>query len=937
MPTQVDDELEKYAAKPASDDDELEKYAHKASAGPQAGTLDDYLGKPFHESENRDSSERPGFVKRLGQSLSLPTSKEELQSAATPSVAESILGPIVPAAKGAYEWGKRAIKNIGEGGKEEHEAAKNIKEGGPVLPNIGKAAYGVVHGGVGSIPYIGEPIETAGQDVLEKNYPGAAGGLTGVAAQVLAPELTKKGGGAVREALPSKADIALKLRDQETGKIGPGTEALARLGGAALGHLSTYAGLPLVGELGGYAVGPRIAEAVIPKLPTDIPVRPGMGGATLPSIEDFYQNRAEDLTARGKEQGKIDIANEKRLADVEEARQKELADQEKLKEQEAQSRQRRGTEQERLDRAAARKAAENPLAGLQTTAQPVGNAILPAIGEGGTSTALPRPAIPGVTAPLGPVAKPTPPKIISPTEGEAVRTGNEGRPATWTKEYILEEAGKGNREAITQAVLRGLRLPENARYVMGDPDVSRAVLNPREVTRFTPEGEPIRNKENPFTKEPTARIPTIARTPRPGIIPAIPEAPTRVLPFPGPMPPSEPLPAANVVGERPATPAPKAAAGAPTLLEPIAPFGIKPLENAKPIMEPAPEAENVPRETTPAEPAKPARDKNETNAIRAELSEAKQKAKKWSDKVASARPSSWRAQREWMDNLEHYDRRAAELQDALDKGTPIKLGQRGATREELTVTYRNLKPEDKAEVDNLASFFSSMKDTYAKDNFAAQYQLNDKSLKGLPTKEKLARFITRDVKNSPAAKFIRSLGQNPEAETPAPEAQAAPEPTKPLIPNIGQGETGIIPGMEQDVAKQNEGAAKVAGEKLTGEINRPKDISAAAGRMETLSPLFRGTEASPQKEIFGGAPEKPATPQVPPTIEPVLKETGWEYGGRNALGLHTFQEPGTNVKIELWDREMNPDFIRRKIATKEKQFGGPKAKGKKTGGEEVPF
>jgi hypothetical protein len=108
--------------------------------------------------------------------------------------------------------------------------------------------------------------------------------------------------------------------------------------------------------------------------------------------------------------------------------------------------------------------------------------------------------------------------------------------------------------------------------------------------------------------------------------------------------------------------------------------------------------------------------------------------------------------------------------------------------------------------------------------------------------------------------------------------------------------------------------------------------------METLSPLFRGTEASPQKEIFANRPA-PEPNAPPPPIEQALEGTSWTYEGKNNLGLYTIKEPGTNIKLSLFERELNPDFIRRKIAEKEKQYGVPsKGKGKpKQGGEEVPF
>ena len=172
------------------------------------------------------TTEKPGFLKRLGQSVGVPTSWDELKEAATPGVAKlfqkpktldeakdyarnavETLAPGTSTAGAVYDWGKRAVGNIGEGLKEEKEAGQNIMEGGPVLPNLGKAALGVIHGGIGSIPFVGPAIETAGQDLgpvkrdtnnpvayEHPNYAGAAGGLTGVIGQIAAPELLQKAG-----------------------------------------------------------------------------------------------------------------------------------------------------------------------------------------------------------------------------------------------------------------------------------------------------------------------------------------------------------------------------------------------------------------------------------------------------------------------------------------------------------------------------------------------------------------------------------------------------------------------------------------------------------------------------------------------------------------------------------------------------------------------
>jgi hypothetical protein len=117
------------------------------------------------------------------------------------------------------------------------------------------------------------------------------------------------------------------------------------------------------------------------------------------------------------------------------------------------------------------------------------------------SGSLPEPgsvAQPRLAAPKLEIPKASPLEI-TPQAREAAFTGSEGRPATWTNAKVMSEAAKGNRFAIEQANRRGLEVPAsaNTRYIMGDPDLFRAPLNPRETTRFTPEGTPIRDLARP--------------------------------------------------------------------------------------------------------------------------------------------------------------------------------------------------------------------------------------------------------------------------------------------------------------------------------------------------------------------------------------------------------------------------------------------------------
>ncbi|MBZ5523866.1 MAG: hypothetical protein LAP21_16650, partial [Acidobacteriia bacterium] len=62
----------------------------------------------------------------------------------------------------------------------------------------GKTADAALHAVLQAVPFVGPAIETAGTDIAQGNYRGAAGGLTGVIGQIAAPELIKRGGAAIR-------------------------------------------------------------------------------------------------------------------------------------------------------------------------------------------------------------------------------------------------------------------------------------------------------------------------------------------------------------------------------------------------------------------------------------------------------------------------------------------------------------------------------------------------------------------------------------------------------------------------------------------------------------------------------------------------------------------------------------------------------------------
>ena len=791
MPTQVDDELEKYAAKP-SGDDELEKYAQKAA--PKSGSLEEYLSTPHTggtdtTNELEKQTEKENLTPRMRAAVSsgaatmaAPTRFEKEHTPApedtgwmgrlkqygsdignmVAGIPQMFSGPVVTPGKIAdiaAGYSRRAVPNTSQEG----------------LSGARSPLYNAIATGA-------EATGLAGPSAMEESaeHGDPAGVLTHTAAQLTPLAVAeaaripavRKATGAIADtarAIPEKAALALRT---EEGALKPGARATVQAGaglvGAAPGLVHGNIPLALAGGAAAARLAPYVADRLIPNLPTDIPVKPGATSGVLPSIDEFYANRAEDLAKRGKEQATIDKAAAR--------------------------------EQTAQEKAAAKEGKAVPI-----TQSPYYNQNIEA---------------------LKAQAEAAKPKIISATEGEPrPTTESEGRGATWTNEAVLEEAAKGNRTGITQAIRRKLPMPPNTRYVMGDPDYPRAVLNPREVTLFSPEGIPIRNKANAQAEAQPGGIPTIARTPR-GTIPNIGEGVPQgaALPFPGPLPEtSTPLAAAPLVEAAP---------------EPVAapkPMDIKPLEDVKPIMEPT-EAEPVETKIkgiTAEEPKAKAAKREKLEPIEKRYSQ--QAIIDAEGLLASEAGASAAGERPGR----YYDESEAGDVRLRSRGAQTKGGDWRGVK-----SGRNMFPFLRENPDvNPATIERALRN---KDS-AAYNRLIEKAIE-----------FNRRTNPDLAYDFIQSLGENPDAE---PEETAAqPEaPKAGTIPKIG-----------------------------------------SAFKVSTTKPI------------------------APPDLEPLLKESGWSYKGKDATGMHTFEEPGTNIKLRLLDRDLNPDFVRRKMAEKEKQYGGPK-------------
>lgn len=281
---------------------------------------------------------------------------------------------------------------------------------------------------------------------------GKAATLTGAGLGVEAGRQTGPGLRAGR------AELAELTRTPEN-KLTPVTRQIARAAGGLAGHSL----LPGGGTVAGYLAGPTIADAVLPERAAVPDFRGGAynefageSGKAVPIRQSPFFNPEEYQAGRRAAFAKQEPPTYPGAS---------LPSADEFYERRGADLMRRGIQEDRLARTAA-------------AAEPKG--------------------------------------IVSPGLPEPRVSGSEGRPATWTNERVLQLARQGNREAIAQAVRRGMELPENTRYVMGDPDYPRAVYNPKEATRSTPEDMPIRNAANPNVKSARGRIqvPPLGAVPR---------------------------------------------------------------------------------------------------------------------------------------------------------------------------------------------------------------------------------------------------------------------------------------------------------------------------------------------------------------------------------------------------------------------------------------
>lgn len=109
-----------------------------------------------------------------------------------------------------------------------------------------------------------------------------------------------------------------------------------------------------------------------------------------------------------------------------------------------------------------------------------------------------------------------------------------------------------------------------------------------------------------------------------------------------------------------------------------------------------------------------------------------------------------------------------------------------------------------------------------------------------------------------------------------------------------------LPGLERAIEEQRAGVARVGGERLAGEFARP--LEERPGQGIEAAPIFRGTEAAPQRELLTEAPKVPFTQTKPPRdLRPRVKVRS-QYAGRDRTTEVIFPDKQTAQLYELGRR-----------------------------------
>jgi hypothetical protein len=244
--------------------------------------------------------------------------------------------------------------------------------------------------------------------------------------------------------------------------------------------------------------------------------------------------------------------------------------------------------------------------------------------------------------------------------------------------------------------------------------------------------------------------------------------------------------------------------------------------------------------------------------------------------------------------MDEFAPRLRELSDKIDgndQDLSDALGQLANSDGRGFKNLRNYITEKVQDAERANSFFNAIDDAAAEAREASTAETPGYG------DELRARESERTSAGAEATITRGAEGTEPAA---LPETSEAP--SSESAKNLEQ---NALPGFESAIAEQKRGAARVQGERLGEEVNRPLgSIEQAAGEMERTSPLFRNTKANPQSDLFAPRAEskglESAVPAVGDRIQPTtgpLKGQAVEVTKVGDTGVYGRAEDGAPIKF----------------------------------------
>jgi hypothetical protein len=282
-----------------------------------------------------------------------------------------------------------------------------------------------------------------------------------------------------------------------------------------------------------------------------------------------------------------------------------------------------------------------------------------------------------------------------------------------------------------------------------------------------------------------------------------------------------------------------------------------------------------------------------------QIAQLRRSAAQWSEKMSSAR--NWRKANEYMRNQQYAEEQASRIEEGLGNQKAVGRTVTGATKEELTATYNGLSNEDKISVEQLLDEYGYL-NSGEKTRFEQEHNMGSALMKGLPAKEKLARYVTEHRGAAQPTAEPEPVGQVAAvAGSPARNAQLEQPNAGPRIATPSRNET-----MTENLKNRVPGSNPLEPRTPLAKQPPPQDRTPAQVKEETVHPMDR------QFVHVNGAQAFERTAGTPETrtdllnlendqLREVLRKSGEDMGTKRVGSSGKTADPNDYTRPEAFD------------------------------------